>query len=49
MQILNIISDKAFLHLLKVRLEKWCPLHAIITVVLVVANEPLKVHFRLEF
>ena len=34
---------------LKVRLEKWRPLHAKIQVVLVMADDPLKVRFRLEF
>ena len=48
-QVQNIISDNAFLGPLKVRLDKWRPLHAIIQVVLVVAEESLKVRLEAAF
>ena len=42
----NIIGDNEFLEFLKVHLEKWRPLHAKNLVVLVAAEQLLKVLFR---
>ena len=43
------IRDNAKMVLVKVRLEKRRPLHAKIQVVLVVAEEPVKVRLEVEF